>query len=137
MTAGRPDRGQGAPLNPPLVLSSTFVSQGVPGDEPMYGRADTPAWHAFEEALAALEACPSPALVLGSGMGAIAAALSLVPPGGRLVLPRRLAVTLHLQGHTVPEAGSLLGWNAKRAENLVYRGLADLRDCLAGKGVRP
>ncbi|WP_236121206.1 trans-sulfuration enzyme family protein [Cellulomonas palmilytica] len=88
VTAGRPDRGQGAPLNPPLVLSSTFVSQGVPGDEPMYGRADTPAWHAFEEALAALEACPSPALVLGSGMGAIAAALSLVPPGGRLVLPR-------------------------------------------------
>jgi RNA polymerase sigma-70 factor (ECF subfamily) len=54
-----------------------------------------------------------------------------------LVLPRRLAVTLHLQGHTVPEAGSLLGWSAKRAENLVYRGLADLRACLAGKGLRP
>jgi RNA polymerase sigma-70 factor (ECF subfamily) len=52
-----------------------------------------------------------------------------------LVLPRRLAVTLHLQGHTVPEAGMLLGWSAKRAENLVYRGLADLRACLAGKGV--
>ena len=88
VTAGRPAREQGAPLNPPLVLSATFVSQGVPGDEPMYGRADTPAWHAFEEALGLLEACPTPALVLGSGMGAIAAAMSLVPPGGRLVLPR-------------------------------------------------
>jgi RNA polymerase sigma-70 factor (ECF subfamily) len=55
----------------------------------------------------------------------------------RLVVPRRLAVTLHLQGHTVPEAGSLLGWGAKRVENLVYRGLADLRACLAAKGLRP
>ncbi len=89
VSAGRPDRTQGAALNPTLVLSSTFVSQGVPGpDEPMYARNDTPAWHAFEEALGALERCPQPALVLGSGMAAIAAALSLVPPGGRLVLPR-------------------------------------------------
>ena len=88
VTAGRPAREQGGALNPPLTLSSTFVSQGVPGDEPLYGRMDTPAWHAFEEALAALEGSPSPALVLGSGMAAIAAAMSLVPAGGRLVLPR-------------------------------------------------
>ena len=50
---------------------------------------------------------------------------------------RRLAVTLHLQGHTVPEAASLLGWDAKRTENLVYRGLAELRQCLSSKGVKP
>ena len=50
---------------------------------------------------------------------------------------RRLAVTLHLQGHSVPEAASLLDWTAKRTENLVYRGLADLRKCLEGKGLRP
>lgn len=55
----------------------------------------------------------------------------------RLVHDRRLAVTLHLQGHTVEEAASLLGWGAKRTENLVYRGLADLRRCLDGKGVVP
>jgi RNA polymerase sigma-70 factor, ECF subfamily len=55
----------------------------------------------------------------------------------RLVRPRRLAVTLHLQGHTVPQAASLLGWNAKRTENLVYRGLADLRRCLEAKGIQP
>jgi RNA polymerase sigma-70 factor (ECF subfamily) len=35
----------------------------------------------------------------------------------------------------VPELGRLLGWNAKKAENLVYRGLADLRGCLTEKGV--
>jgi RNA polymerase sigma-70 factor (ECF subfamily) len=50
---------------------------------------------------------------------------------------RRLAVTLYLQGHTVPETARILGWDNKRAENLVYRGLADLRQCLLGKGHRP
>jgi RNA polymerase sigma-70 factor (ECF subfamily) len=50
---------------------------------------------------------------------------------------RRLAVTLYLLGHSVPEAARILGWDAKRTENLVYRGLADLRQCLAGKGHKP
>jgi RNA polymerase sigma-70 factor (ECF subfamily) len=49
--------------------------------------------------------------------------------------PRRLAVTLHLQGHAVPEVASILKWRTKAAENLVYRGLADLRRCLAMKGL--
>jgi RNA polymerase sigma-70 factor (ECF subfamily) len=56
---------------------------------------------------------------------------------GNLVEPRRLAVTLYLQGHTVPQAARLLGWSPKRTENLVYRGLADLRSCLHDKGVTP
>jgi RNA polymerase sigma-70 factor (ECF subfamily) len=50
---------------------------------------------------------------------------------------RRLAVTLHLQGHTVPEAARILDWAAKQTENLVYRGLADLRECLMARGLRP
>jgi RNA polymerase sigma-70 factor (ECF subfamily) len=50
---------------------------------------------------------------------------------------RRLAVTLHLMGHNVPEASRLLGWPLKRVENLVYRGLADLRACLEEKGLAP
>lgn len=50
---------------------------------------------------------------------------------------RRLAVTLHLQGHTVPEAARILDWAVKQTENLVYRGLADLRKCLLAKGIRP
>jgi RNA polymerase sigma-70 factor (ECF subfamily) len=48
---------------------------------------------------------------------------------------RRLAVTLYLQGHSVPESSRLLDWSAKRTENLVYRGLADLRECLTSKGI--
>ena len=47
---------------------------------------------------------------------------------------RRLAVVLYLQGHTVPEAARLLGWVVKNTENLAYRGLADLRQCLMAKG---
>jgi RNA polymerase sigma-70 factor (ECF subfamily) len=56
---------------------------------------------------------------------------------GGLGEDRRLAVTLHLHGHTVPQAAALLGWEAKRTENLVYRGLAGLRRCLEAKGVKP
>jgi RNA polymerase sigma-70 factor (ECF subfamily) len=55
----------------------------------------------------------------------------------RMKRERRLAVTLHLQGHTVPEAARILEWAAKQTENLVYRGLADLRECLMAKGIRP
>ncbi len=54
-----------------------------------------------------------------------------------LVRPRRLAVVLNLQGHSVPEVSRLLRWNPKRAENLVYRGLADLRGCLERRGIVP
>ncbi len=54
---------------------------------------------------------------------------------GRLIRPRQAAVTLHLLGHSVPEAAKLLGWSLKKAENLVYRGLADLRGCLELAGV--
>lgn len=54
-----------------------------------------------------------------------------------LVRPRRLAVVLYLQGHRVREAAELLGWAAKKVENLTYRGLADLRGCLERKGFSP
>jgi RNA polymerase sigma-70 factor, ECF subfamily len=47
---------------------------------------------------------------------------------------RRAAVVLHLQGHKIPEIARLLGWDDKKAENQVYRGLADLRRCLTAKG---
>lgn len=55
---------------------------------------------------------------------------------GRLIRPRRLAVTLHLQGHGVAEVARLFGWGVKRAGHLVDRGLAELRGCLEIKGAR-
>jgi cystathionine gamma-synthase len=89
VTAGRPSRTPGAAVNPPVVLSSTYISTGVPpADQLLYARNDTETWHPFEEVLGTLEHSALPALVFGSGMAAIAAALSLIAPGGRLVMPR-------------------------------------------------
>lgn len=53
-----------------------------------------------------------------------------------MVESRHLAVTLHLQGHTVPEIADLLGWREKKADNALYRGMADLRRCLENKGYK-
>ena len=76
-------------MNPPVTLNSTYVTQGVvPPDALAYARADNDAWHAFEEALAALEEARRPGIVFSSGMSAVCAVLSLVPDKGVLVLPR-------------------------------------------------
>ncbi len=54
----------------------------------------------------------------------------------RLKVERKRAVTLYLQGSSVPESSRILGWKRKRTENLVFRGLVDLRQCLIKKGIR-
>jgi len=51
--------------------------------------------------------------------------------------PRRLAVALHLYGYGRVESTEILRWPEKRIDNLRYRGLADLRSCLEGKGYQP
>ena len=89
VAGGRPGRGPGAPVNPPLVLSSTYVSQGVPRPgEPLYARMDTETWHPFEEVLATLEGADRPAVAFASGMAALAAVFVFVPAGGTVVVPR-------------------------------------------------
>ncbi|MGI8793966.1 MAG: trans-sulfuration enzyme family protein [Acidimicrobiales bacterium] len=80
VTAGRGDGGPGDPVNPPVELSSTFHFGAAFG----YGRARNATWDAFEEALGLLEG--GTAFGFGSGMAAIAAAVSLVPPGGAVVV---------------------------------------------------
>ena len=54
----------------------------------------------------------------------------------RLSEDRRLAVTFYLQGFRMVEAATALGWSEKRVENLVHRGIKELRLCLGDKGVR-
>ncbi len=49
----------------------------------------------------------------------------------------RDALTLYLLGHTVPEIARLLEHTRKTAENIVYRGLGALRECLLAKGHAP
>ena len=69
-----------------------------------------------------------PPLAIGAGIGECMTHLNE---------DRRVAVTMYLLGHNVPETAGLLGWTRKRVENLVYRGLAALRKCLEGKELAP
>src|SRR5699024_6867139 len=85
---GRPNRADGASVNPAIDLSSTFNSTGDIEPSPFaYARFDTPAWSHFEEALAKLEHAERPGLVFGSGLAAISAVISAVPAGGTLIIP--------------------------------------------------
>lgn len=88
VSLGRPDPGLDAPLNPSIVLSSTFVGAGVPAPgERMYARVSNPTWEPLEETIAALEGAAHPGLAYASGMAAVAAVLSLVPVGGVAAVP--------------------------------------------------
>jgi len=81
VTAGRPPSAADAPLNPPVVLSSTYHAGGPMG----YARHGNPTWTALEEVLGALEG--GTALTFASGMGAVAAVLDTVPVGAAVVAP--------------------------------------------------
>ena len=80
VAAGRPAKAPDAPVNVPVVLSSTFHAGGPVA----YGRTSNPTWEALEEVVGALEG--GRALSFSSGMGAISAVLDLVRPGGVIVV---------------------------------------------------
>src|SRR5699024_8036817 len=85
---GRPNRADGASVNPAIDLSSTFISTGDIESSPFaYARLDTPAWSHFEEALAKLEHAELPGLVFGSGLAGFSALVSAAPAGGPRVIP--------------------------------------------------
>ena len=79
ISAGRPEVGPDAALNPPVVLTSTFHSGGTIG----YGRYGNQTWSALEEAIGALEGGST--LVFSSGMAAISAVFSILPIGAPVV----------------------------------------------------
>ncbi|WP_026531274.1 trans-sulfuration enzyme family protein [Haematomicrobium sanguinis] len=90
--SGRPPREDGAAVNVPISYSSTFVSAGPTGqgDNRVYGRFSNSTWEALEATIGALEHPASlgeDALVFGSGMAAVAAALNLVKQGGLVLMP--------------------------------------------------
>lgn len=89
VAAGRPPHKIDEPVNPPIVLSSTFYSLGEStAGEKVYGRFTNPTWDPLEETIARLEDSELPALAYASGMAAVAAGLSLIPVGGTIVIPR-------------------------------------------------
>ena len=78
---GRPRAEPGAPVNQPVVMSSTFHQ----GGEIVYGRDGNPTWSALEEVLGGLEG--GSCLVFASGLAAISAVLETLPVPGRVVVP--------------------------------------------------
>jgi RNA polymerase sigma-70 factor (ECF subfamily) len=56
---------------------------------------------------------------------------------GELVTARRQAVALYLHGFAAEEAARTTGWDTKKVQNLIFRGLQDLRRCLTAKGYSP
>jgi RNA polymerase sigma factor (sigma-70 family) len=56
---------------------------------------------------------------------------------GGLSEPRRAVVAMYLQGHGAAEISRLLGGAYKSVENLLHRGLVQVRACLQRKGVTP
>jgi RNA polymerase sigma-70 factor (ECF subfamily) len=89
----------------PVVALETDVPTGAPVDSPERQAASRELRQAIQSCIAAL------------------------------ALDRRRAVTLHLLEHSLAEIGELLACGRKKADNLVYRGLRDLRACLSRRGV--
>lgn len=79
--AGRPVRNPGAPMNPPVTLSSTYIHTSDRG----YGRDGNSGWAALETALGELDG--GTAVTFASGLAAATAIADLVPAGGTVVLP--------------------------------------------------
>jgi cystathionine gamma-synthase len=79
ITAGRPDATPDAPLNPPIILSSTYHAGGPVG----YGRYGNESWSALEAAIGELEGGKT--LSFSSGMAAVSAVFSILPIGAPIV----------------------------------------------------
>lgn len=78
---GRPPRTPGGPLNPAVELSTTLHAAtdeagDARADVVNYARSGVPTWQALEEALGDLEG--GTALLLGSGLAAVGAAVEVV-----------------------------------------------------------
>ena len=48
---------------------------------------------------------------------------------------RRPVVRMYLAGYSREEVAALMGWSEAKTRNLLYRGLADLRERLADLGI--
>ena len=55
----------------------------------------------------------------------------------QLIPARRSVVKMYLSGYGREEIADLLGWTEPKTRNLLYRGLADLREILTGMGIGP
>ena len=83
---GGTERAAGAPLGPPLLPTSVYVSQGAPGGGPGYGRNENPGWAAVESGLAALEGPGAAAVTFASGQAASMALMLALAEGRETIV---------------------------------------------------
>jgi RNA polymerase sigma factor (sigma-70 family) len=84
-----------------------------------------------------VEELPLPAPGPGPDADVEAASLGMLVRAGvdALAASRRTVVRLYLDGYRRDEIEALLGWTEAKTRNLLYRGLADLREYLVARGV--
>ena len=82
VTAGRPERVPGAPLNAPIVPASTYRH----GGDFIYARDGNPGWEALEAALGELE--HGHCVTFASGLAATSAVLDELPQGAKVIAQR-------------------------------------------------
>lgn len=80
--------------------------------------------------IAAPTANPEEELAGSEVAAEIASALETIPAS------RRPVVRMHLTGYSREEISELMGWSEAKTRNLLYRGLADLRERLTERGVQ-
>ena len=83
------------------------------------------------EMLATTVRGPHAELESSEAVGEILGAVELLLP------PRRAVVRMFLNGYDREEIADTLGWSEAKTRNLLYRGLADLRERLRERGIDP
>lgn len=81
------------------------------------------------EELATTDIGPDQAVEVSELAAQVARALETIPPS------RRPVVRMYLVGYPREEIARLLGWSEAKTRNLLYRGLADLRERLTAMGI--
>ena len=74
---------------------------------------------------------PEAALEASETSRAVLAAIDRIPKS------RRAVVRMYLMGHPPMEIAGLMGWTEPKTRNLLYRGLADVREELTSMGYGP
>lgn len=88
-----------------------------------------PAGEPGEAVLAAAPVGPAEELAESELAAEIVRAVDSIAPA------RRPVVRMHLAGYSREEIAELLGWTEAKTRNLLYRGLADLRERLTARGI--
>ena len=90
VSGGRPAHEHDAPVNPPIILSSTYRGTDTVDtvNDRVYARFANDTWEGMEEVVARLEGATQPGLLFPSGMAAVASVIDLVPVGSVILVPK-------------------------------------------------